>query len=241
MKIHKISSLFLLFAYILLFQFTKPAFAQTYQCVQYAGTCIYQGACPVGYKSTTQCDQITDLTQCSGTHLCIKTCSPGSQYCDGGRLKTCNSTGDGSVPGSTIDCTFTAGSTCVEDTGGARCQSSSTGGTQPSPPPIISQTDTVIDLNALIDSMGSTRFNSSTTLGLIMTIALPFLYTLAGIGLLFYLIAGGFRYLTSQGDPKKLEGAKTSITMAVVGFIIVITAFFLTQVVNYIFKLGVGV
>ena len=38
---------------------------------------------------------------------------------------------------------------------------------------------------------------------------------------------------------RKIEGAQKTITAAVIGFMIVIAAYFATQIVNYIFKLGV--
>ena len=66
---------------------------------------------------------------------------------------------------------------------------------------------------------------------------LPILFSAAGIILFFYLIAGGFDLLLSGGDPKKAEGAKGKITSAVVGFIIVFIAWWLTQLLSTIFGL----
>ena len=77
-------------------------------------------------------------------------------------------------------------------------------------------------------------------IGSIVSRLLIYLIPLAGIGLLLYLIFGGFRYLTSAGDPKKTEAAKGMITTAVIGFAIVFTAFWVTQIVDFIFGLGTG-
>lgn len=97
----------------------------------------------------------------------------------------------------------------------------------------------MIDLNALIGSIGG-RIPELTTLGVILTALLPIFYGLAGIGLLIFLIYSGFSFLTSSGDPKKMEAAKGQITAAVLGFILIIAAFWITQIVNYIFGLGSG-
>ena len=104
--------------------------------------------------------------------------------------------------------------------------------------------NSLVNLDQLIQSMGnfnranSQQFSKLTTLGGILTGLLPFLYGIAGIGLLLFMIAGGFGYLTSQGDPKKMEAAKGQITSAVIGFILVIMAYSITSVINYIFSLG---
>lgn len=102
----------------------------------------------------------------------------------------------------------------------------------------------IINFNQLIHDISnipgtnSTQFLKLTSVGGFLTGLLPFLYGIAGIGLLLYLIAGGFGYLTSQGDPKKMEAAKGQITNAVIGFILVIVAFWLTGIVNFVFNLG---
>ncbi len=54
----------------------------------------------------------------------------------------------------------------------------------------------------------------------------------AGLLLLIYLIYGGLQLLTSGGDPKKVESGKSIITNAVFGFVIIIVAFLIVQVVG---------
>lgn len=94
----------------------------------------------------------------------------------------------------------------------------------------------VVDLNGLIGTLGLPA--ELTTLTGIVSRALLVMYPLAGILLLLFLIWGGFQYLTSSGDPKKTEAAKSTLTWAILGFIIVVTAFWLTQIVSTIFGLG---
>lgn len=47
----------------------------------------------------------------------------------------------------------------------------------------------------------------------------------AGITLFFLLIIGGFKYITSGGDPKGVESAKKTLTYAIGGMILILLAF----------------
>jgi hypothetical protein len=65
---------------------------------------------------------------------------------------------------------------------------------------------------------------------------LKILLILAGIIAVFMVVMGGFKYVTSQGEPEKVGGAKNTLLNAVVGAMIAILA---TQVVGYIaFRFG---
>jgi len=77
------------------------------------------------------------------------------------------------------------------------------------------------------------------TLSSLVTNALPIIFSIAGAILFIYLIWGGFDFLTSMGDPKKAESGKNKITSAIIGFIIIFTAFWITQIIDYLFKLGI--
>ena len=53
-----------------------------------------------------------------------------------------------------------------------------------------------------------------------------------------FIIYAGFLFVTSQGDPKKLETAKTTLTYAVIGGIVIIGAYAIaTAIVNFAQKL----
>jgi len=58
---------------------------------------------------------------------------------------------------------------------------------------------------------------------------IPYLFVIAGLILLVFLIIGGFELMTSAGDPKKTEGAKGKITSALIGFVIIFLAYWLAQ------------
>ena len=97
--------------------------------------------------------------------------------------------------------------------------------------------DVMVSLNQVLADV---KFPSDIRdLGSIISKLLKFIYPIAGVGLLVFLIYGGFAYLTSAGDPKKMEAAKGIITTAIIGFIIVIIAFWVTEIINYIFNLKI--
>lgn len=58
--------------------------------------------------------------------------------------------------------------------------------------------------------------------------------TLAGIATFIMLIVGGFKYLTSGGDPKQVQSASQTITMAVVGLVAIIGAWFVLDLLGII-------
>jgi hypothetical protein len=48
---------------------------------------------------------------------------------------------------------------------------------------------------------------------------------LAGIALFIMLIVGGFKYITSGGDPKLAEAARNTLTFAIIGLVVVASAY----------------
>ena len=66
---------------------------------------------------------------------------------------------------------------------------------------------------------------------------LPYIFAAASIGLLVYLILGGFQLMTSRGDPKAAQGAQGKITNAIIGFVIIIFAYIIVQLFGRIFGL----
>jgi len=75
------------------------------------------------------------------------------------------------------------------------------------------------------------------TVGQVIEKFLPYIFAGAGALLFLYLLAGGFAYMTSGGDPKKTSAAQGQITNAIIGILLVLLAFVLVQVVGRIFGL----
>jgi uncharacterized membrane protein len=72
-------------------------------------------------------------------------------------------------------------------------------------------------------------------IGKIVSESLGYVFAIAGFMLLIYLILGGFGYMTSAGDPKKAQEAKSKITSALIGFLIVFIAYWLTRLIGLVF------
>lgn len=71
-------------------------------------------------------------------------------------------------------------------------------------------------------------------------------FLFAGIIALIFIVLSGIKFLTSGGDPKQLEGAKNTLTYAILGFILILLSFailnFISQIagVPCITKFGFG-
>jgi hypothetical protein len=57
---------------------------------------------------------------------------------------------------------------------------------------------------------------------------------LAGLVATGFLVAGGFTYITSSGNPEQLDKAKRTITWSLIGLAIVIAAFVISNIVTTI-------
>lgn len=77
------------------------------------------------------------------------------------------------------------------------------------------------------------------TLGKIISAFLPYVLILMGLLLFIYLLWGGFDFLFAEGDPEKIKGARMRIVNALVGFLIIFSAYWLARLVEYIFGLKI--
>lgn len=75
----------------------------------------------------------------------------------------------------------------------------------------------------------------------IINIGIQFLFPLAAILVFFYLVWGGYDFLLSQGDPEKIKTGKGKITSAIIGFILLVLSYFITNLIARIFGLGGGI
>jgi len=57
------------------------------------------------------------------------------------------------------------------------------------------------------------------------------LLSLAGVVALFFIIFSGFKYITSGGDPKQVEGARHTLTYAVIGLLVIFFSFFIINLI----------
>ena len=55
---------------------------------------------------------------------------------------------------------------------------------------------------------------------------------LAGVALFIMLLIGGFKYLTSQGDPKKTESARSTIFWAIIGIVVMVSSYAIISLIE---------
>jgi|SRR6185369_13961001 len=91
------------------------------------------------------------------------------------------------------------------------------------------------DFNNLPNPKGFKFANGS--VGDIISALLPYIFTFAGIILLVYIVIGGLQLMMSGGDPKKAESAKSNITNALIGFIIIFFAYWVVRLFGIILGL----
>ncbi|MDO8488224.1 MAG: hypothetical protein Q7S31_02820 [bacterium] len=67
------------------------------------------------------------------------------------------------------------------------------------------------------------------------------IYAIIAAGLFFFvrLLSGGYKFLTSSGDSAKIAGATKELTNAAIGLVVVITSFFLAQILEVIFGINI--
>ncbi|MFW6110139.1 MAG: pilin [Patescibacteria group bacterium] len=72
----------------------------------------------------------------------------------------------------------------------------------------------------------------SQALGLLLNNVISTITIVGGVLLFFYLTFGGFKYLTAGGDEKAVDKAQKIMTNAIVGLIIIVCAYFVTQIIG---------
>lgn len=70
------------------------------------------------------------------------------------------------------------------------------------------------------------------TLGDVISSAMVYVFPIAGFILLLYLILAGYQYLTSMGDPKAIQRSRSNMTWAIIGFIVIFSAYWVVQFVG---------
>jgi len=68
----------------------------------------------------------------------------------------------------------------------------------------------------------------------ILSTVMKYLYVIAGLILLFYLIYGGFQMMTGARDEKGLMAAKGRITNALIGFLLLFVSYWIVQIMEYV-------
>jgi hypothetical protein len=71
-------------------------------------------------------------------------------------------------------------------------------------------------------------------IGNVVSVIIGFITIVAGLFFLFQLVLGGIAWMSSTGDKTKLQGAQDRITQAMIGLIIVVSAYAITSIVGHV-------
>lgn len=82
--------------------------------------------------------------------------------------------------------------------------------------------------------MDKTNIASFSDLEGIFSNVVTYLLGIAGIVLFILLIISGFKFVTSGGDPKALEGAKKTLTSAIAGLLIILLSYIVLLLISKI-------
>lgn len=74
----------------------------------------------------------------------------------------------------------------------------------------------------------------------LINLLLSIMYPIAGVILFFMIVIGGFKWMSSQGEPDKLDSARKYMTNGVVGFVLLALSFFLVRLIAFVFGLDGG-
>lgn len=102
---------------------------------------------------------------------------------------------------------------------------------------LIAAANPGVDIGAGVNMGTSTNLaNTFPDIASIISLILKNSLTIAGVILLGLLIFGGVKFIMSAGsnDSKKAAEAKTIITNAIIGFIVVFAAYFIVQIIGVI-------
>lgn len=76
----------------------------------------------------------------------------------------------------------------------------------------------------LVDGSADCQETGGTTVQSVVATAVKLLSYVAGVAAVIMIIIAGVRYITSNGDPSGIKGAKDAIIYAIVGLIVVVFA-----------------
>jgi len=76
-------------------------------------------------------------------------------------------------------------------------------------------------------------------LGLLFKNIVSYALGFAGIVLFILLLVGGFKFITSGGDPKAVESAKKTLTSAIAGLFIILVSYLIMILISNILSVDV--
>lgn len=96
------------------------------------------------------------------------------------------------------------------------------------PLPILAQT---VDLGP-IEGTGRFQTGDYSLLGDFISTMVNVITVLAGLAFILYFAIGGLKWITSSGEKSRAEEAKTELTQAAIGLIVVAVSYFIAGIIG---------
>lgn len=81
----------------------------------------------------------------------------------------------------------------------------------------------------------SPRFREDNFITELVNAFLPAVLTIAGFVAVIMIIISGIQFITSSGNPEAAAGAKGRLTFSIVGFVVIVIAFLILQIIDRVF------
>ena len=202
------------------------------QCVRHHDTCTYSGEACCDYPSWQCSDGTCEICghssrePCCGEPQVSGYCLELNVACRWETHRCCVTNGNNS--NSVSDC-------C------SGCRNANTGVCIVCPAPTSTAAggeEGGIDFGGLSGAIPSLKpifqAGPASNVGEIISTIIPYLFVLAGLLLLFYLIYGGFHMMIAAGNEKGLAQAKGKISNALIGFLLLFISYWLVQVIEFV-------
>ena len=76
-------------------------------------------------------------------------------------------------------------------------------------------------------------------IGSLTAVLVPTFMAIAALTFLVMLFYGGFKILTSQGEPEAIQSARSTITWGVVGLVVMVFAYMFVKLIAFILQVPV--
>lgn len=85
---------------------------------------------------------------------------------------------------------------------------------------------------SLVFAAGKIDENQSTSIVAFLELIRDWILGFAGAAALFFIVYGGFLYMTSSGNQQKLEVAKKTLTYAILGLLLIILSRTILEIIS---------